>query len=412
MIRALKRQFILINMVIVVAILLSLFGYVLVSTARQLREDSLEVLKRAVDSQLGEAGERPHDAPGPAAPDRPFRLPYFTLSVDREGTVALIDGGYFQPEGSETDLKSMAEACLSDSSDTGVIEGYGLRYYRVATEDGWCIACADLTLERNVLAGLLRTCAAVGGVALAVLFLASVLLSKWAVRPAEQSWRRQRQFVADASHELKTPLTVVLSNVELMSDRTKDERDQRRLTSIRSAALRMKDLVEGLLELAAADADAGKETFSTVDLSETMTALLLAFEAVAYEQGHPLDERLKPGLTVMGNGEKLQRVLGILLDNACKYSDPGSPITVTLTSERANARLTVASHGEPVPREELPRLFERFYRRDAARTSGGYGLGLAIAAGIIREHGGKIGAESSAVKRENVFWIELPLHRG
>ena len=73
-----------------------------------------------------------------------------------------------------------------------------------------------------------------------------------------------------------------------------------------------------------------------------MTALLLAFEAVAYEQGHPLDERLKPGLTVMGNGEKLQRVLGILLDNACKYSDPGSPITVTLTSERANARLTVA----------------------------------------------------------------------
>ena len=120
-----------------------------------------------------------------------------------------------------------------------------------------------------------------------MLFLASVLLSKWAVRPAEQSWRRQRQFVADASHELKTPLTVVLSDVELMSDRTKDERDQRRLTSIRSAALRMKDLVEGLLELAAADADAGKETFSTVDLSETMTALLLAFEAVAYEQRPP-----------------------------------------------------------------------------------------------------------------------------
>lgn len=217
----------------------------------------------------------------------------------------------------------------------------------------------------------------------------------------------RRRFVSDASHELKTPLTVILSSAELAASETDGEKSRQYLDNIHAESLRMKDLVEDMLTLARTESGT-RLPEEAVDLSDTVLESALAFEPVAFENGKPMEYTVQPELTVSGRSAQLRQVADILLDNAVKYAEPGSPIQMTLRREGRNAVLWVENRSAPIPPEKLGHLFDRFYRVDESRTGGeGFGLGLAIARTIVQSHRGSIGCTSSqGVTR---FTVTLPL---
>jgi len=236
----------------------------------------------------------------------------------------------------------------------------------------------------------------------------SVILARWATRPVERAWKQQRQFLSDASHELKTPLTVILSNAELLSALPLEERPARWTDNILSESRLMKRLVEEMLTLARADHLSQLPVLSEVSLSDAAEDCALAFEPVAFEAGKPLEYTVTEGVTVLGDRDRLGRLVSILLDNAIKYGAEGGTITLSLEKTERQARLAVSNPGQPIPAEQLPKLFERFYRADASRgEQSGFGLGLSIAAVIAREHKGTLRAESDETSTRFIFTMPL-----
>ena len=266
---------------------------------------------------------------------------------------------------------------------------------------------ADISSEQAVLQNMIHICILVGVIAFGAFLLLSMALARWAVKPVEKAWQQQRQFVADASHELKTPLTVIMTNAELLSDPDSLPQQQGQLAqNILTMSRQMRRLVEGLLELARVDNGAVQKAFEPVALSTLVEDAILPFEPVYFERGLSVKTRIQEGLTVQGSGEHLKQVVEILLDNAMKYSDEGA-VWVTLQRQGNAILLKVANPGEAMDEESCRKIFERFYRLDAARSmDGSYGLGLSIAKSIVEDHRGKIWAESK--NGWNIFTVQLP----
>ena len=242
-----------------------------------------------------------------------------------------------------------------------------------------------------MLSHLLQTCAVIAVLCFAAFLLISWLLARWAVQPVEKAWQQQRQFVADASHELKTPLTVIMTNAELLNSPDFDEARRSQFAAhILTMSRQMRALVEQMLELARADSGQGKADLRPVDLSTLAADALLPFDPVFFEQGLMLSSQLAEGINVNGDAGRLKEVLDILLDNARKYTE-----------------LTVSNPGPPLSAAEQKDIFKRFYRTDPARSrDGSFGLGLSIAQRITEEHYGRIWVESSG--GYNRFTVELP----
>jgi signal transduction histidine kinase len=405
-IQKLQRKFVAINMTIVTVILLLIGVFFVVSTADSLRSDSYSVLNRVLTQ---------NDLPawnGGRGRDDGVTLPYFTVSVWRTGQAAVTSSQFYELE--EEAVTAIVEDCLAQEENSGVLEDYDLRYLRKSELMGWELAFVDISQERSTLANAVRTTLIISLVTLAAFFLISIRLSRWAVGPVEQSWKQQRQFVADASHELKTPLTVILSNVEMLQryGEVTEQKDLQRLDNLHSSALQMKDLVEELLLLARSDSNSEqKAPHQQLNFSDLVEDTALQFDAVIFESGRNLYSVIAPELYVSGEEGKLRRLVEILLDNARKYSTPGGEIVLSLQPEgNKRLRLQVTNAGEAIPPAQLERIFERFYRADQARSSEGFGLGLPIARTIVEEHGGKIWAESAP--GENRFCVTLPRLNG
>ena len=264
---------------------------------------------------------------------------------------------------------------------------------------------------------------AVGLGALGLLFLLNLVFSRWALRPVQQAWAQQQQFIADASHELKTPLTVILANNAILRQRGGDTIASQRqwIESTQMEAERMQSLVTDMLDLARPapeGAQASEGPAAVVDLSRLVEGEALTFEAVAFERDLTWECTVEPGISVRGSGTRLQRAVAVLLDNACKYTDPDGTVAVALRAQAGEAILAVRNTGAPINAADLPHLFDRFYRADKARTHnavdsendsiGGYGLGLAIARDIAQAHKGAITVASTA-QEGTTFTLRLPL---
>lgn len=250
--------------------------------------------------------------------------------------------------------------------------------------------------------------------ALGAFYVISRYLAGRTVEPVERAWEQQRQFVADASHELKTPITVILTNSNILLSHPQDTVAEQKkwVEYTRDEARRMGELVDDMLFLAKTDAQREERPLVPVDLAETVWSAFLPLEPVAFEAGVALDSAVADGLTVRGRADQLRRLVTILLDNAVKYAGEGGKVRLTLESEGRTALLTVHNTGEPIPPEHLPHLFERFYRADTsrARSTGGCGLGLSIAYAIAQGHGGALTVESG--QPGTSFTLRLPLAEG
>ena len=415
MIRKLRRKFILINLLLVGIVLTVVFALLVASNARRLSDQSETAMRMALNWQDGEnprfeIGGPPPDRTMPEDGKRFSMVPVFVVTVEDGAVTDINDGG--QVEVSEETAEQAAELALAAGTDRGVLPSLRLRFLAEQKPDGTVqIAFADQSWESSSLRTLVLSCLLIWCLAMAAFFFVGLFLSSLALRPAEKAWKQQRQFVADASHELKTPLTVILANTGIVLAHQEDtvSSQAKWLEYTQEEARQMKGLVEDLLFLAKSDAARQEIRTSEVDLSELIQGCLLPFEPVAFEAGVQLDARIDPGLTLTGDEGQLRRLVRILLDNAVKYAGEGGSVELALTKQQDKLRLTVRNTGDPIPAEHLPHLFERFYRADAARdrAQGGYGLGLAIAKAITEHHRGKISV-SSSLETGTIFTVVLP----
>ena len=400
MIKKLRLKFVLINMTIVTILLCVILGLVFYFTSANMEQESLNMM-RSIAAQ-------PFRLDTPDELDSDVRLPFFALRLGPTGDLLATGGGYYDLSDNAF-LDNLIEKTFASPKQFGVLSEYNLRYYRADTPLNRCLVFADISSERATLNGLIKTCCVIGVVGFLLFLWVSILLSKWAVRPVERAWQQQRQFVAAASHELKTPLTVIMTNAELMQDPSYDAgKREKFLGSILTMSAQMKRLIGQMLELARADNAEPKEAFAEVDLSRLVSQTVLPFESVFFEKGMTLSAEIEDGIRVSGGQAQLRELVEILLDNAQKYAKEKGRTWVTL-QKRGKTRcvLTVADEGAEIAPEELQNIFKRFYRADPARSrSGSFGLGLSIAESIARQHRGMIWAESRG--GVNRFFVELP----
>lgn len=272
------------------------------------------------------------------------------------------------------------------------------------------IVLLDRTDEISTLRRLLFILLAIFVPALGVVFLLSLLLSKWAVITIEDAWNRQRVFFSNASHDLKTPLTVINANLDVITSNPDDTaaKQGKWFGYIRCEAEKMSRLINEMLYLSREERTDNPPVMAELDLSEAAEGACLAMEALAFERGKVICSDIDSGITVKGDREGLVRMTNILIDNAVNHSSEHSDINVSLKKSRKNkVKLSVSNKGTPIPPEELERIFDRYYRTDASRSSsaGGFGLGLAIAKTIAEKHGGSITAESG--ENRTAFTVTL-----
>jgi signal transduction histidine kinase len=371
----------------------------------------------------------------------------FSIRLDAEGNILSLNsaGGFFQRAGaadamdalSADEQANLAEAVSlilnSNRADTRMpgnasengtprsgtltMDDTDYRYLLAAKPYGQIIVLLDRSLEIATARRLLSILLLTGGVGLVLLFLASLFLAERAIVPMRKAWERQKRFIADASHELKTPLTVIAANTDVvLGNRQETVASQAKwLGYIRSETERMSKLVNDLLNIAKLDATETEPVTQPFNLSDVVVAACLPLESLAFESGRSLITEVQPNLTYAGDADSLQQVVGILVDNAVKHASGEGDILVSLVREPETGRmkLSVRNPGAGIPAAESERIFERFYRPDAsrARETGGYGLGLSIAKSVVERHGGTISVGSTP-DGQTTFTIVLPHRKG
>lgn len=399
MIQSLKKKLIFINMSLVFVVLLAVFTGLCLYTANNQQQNAQRGLtallqRRSEDAPKLDIGKS-DDSKGGLPQRNNDLLAGFVVVINNDGA-ATIETSHSINISDDT-VQTLAQLAQNSSQKSGLLRAYSLRYYTSIDNGKTRIAFLDATSDIAAMAELVVSSLLVGLFALLAFFFVSLLLANLALKPVEAAWNRQKQFVADASHELKTPLTVILANQKILlahPEKTVAEQSQW-IENTQSEGDRMKSLVEDLLFLAKTDDGVSKETLSDVNLSDVAQGSMLSFASLAFESGITLNDSIQPGIILTGSEPKLRRLCGVLLDNALKYVNRNGTVDIELNAENGVAQLRVHNTGTPIPEEELPHLFERFYRVDRARSAGGYGLGLSIAQSIVEAHGGRITVSSS-----------------
>ena len=402
MIKKLRIKFICVIMAIVMVLLGCILGVVIHFTGQSMEMQSISMLRTIATSPFQQG------IPGKPVDDE-VRLPFFILQISSHGELITASGGYFDLSDREY-LQEIINAALASDRETGELEEHGLRYLKSATPMGLTIVFADTTTESSTIRSMFYSCLAIFFVAMAVFLGISILLSHWVIKPVATAWDQQRQFVADASHELKTPLSVIMANAELMQSEDTGEEDRKTYSgNILAVTYQMRSLVENMLEMARVDNGTVKMSFTAVDLSQLVSDAALSFQLLYEEQGMGLRCAVPEGVEIHGSEQHLYQVMDVLLDNALKYSTPGGMVSVDLVRSGKQCLLSVAGPGDPISEEDLKNIFKRFYRADKARAmNGSYGLGLAIAESIVEAHRGRIWAESE--NGCNTFFVQLAVN--
>ena len=396
MIYRLQKRFILICTVSVLSVVALVFGVIVALNISSLNKN-MDVLADQISEGGGRfpgsfhEGFKPDKLPPKnepnfdfMGPETPFSTRHFTVLFERSGDVArtIMESIYAITEEQAIEY---AEEILDGDKERGWISNY--RYKVFSTGFGTGVVFVDGSMNRSAMVQSM----AIAGVVLlvcAVLVLALIfLLSKRAVKPIAESYEKQKQFITDANHELKTPLTLILANLDIAeSELGKNEW----LDDIRSEGHRMTELVNQLVALSRMDEENHALNLADVALGKIVADTVSEFEPLAISRGKTMGANIDSDIIYHGDEALLRRLVGILMDNAIKYCDYGGDIVVTLHCNR-HIVLTVENTYAAVDELELNRLFDRFYRADKARTfKGGYGVGLSMAKAIAEKHKGEI----------------------
>ncbi len=370
--------------------------------ARQYHVDYTENLSPEKERELMEEAIKPQgmEDPPPEVTHKFDVSTFYSVAFAQDGTVLRLENESGTLYSDEI-LKQYATEVLQGDALRG--RKGNLAFLKTDKENYTLVAFIDNSVLRGEMAMLFRNTLIFGGIALIAVLVASIFLARRIVAPLEESYEKQRQFISDAGHELKTPVSVVSANAELL------EREigvNPWLSNIRYENERMGTLVKQLLELARTE-NVALQT-ERLNISRLVAGEVLPMESVAFEQGLELLSDLEENRFVNGDSSRLKQLVSILIDNAISHSHAGSAITVSLREEHNSVRFSVVNEGEEIPLKQREQIFERFYRMDDARSGEGqhFGLGLAIAKAIVTAHKGKISVSCYDGKVE--FVVLLP----
>ena len=329
---------------------------------------------------------------------------FYSVVFSPEREVLAVDNGEVSAY-SEEELTKLAEGILEEEKEKGK---KGSLLYEKKDKGGYIlVAFLDNTLMLESAGTLVTYTLIFGGIALVLIFLLANYMAGKILAPLEENYERQKQFVSDAGHELKTPAAVINANLELL---TREIGENQWLSNIQYENQRMSALITQLLDLARAENASSQ--MEPLDLSHLVWGETLPFEPVAYEKGLALNSSIEEEIWVNGNSVQLKQLTSILIDNGIRHGSQGKEVNLELKRVKNSAVLSVANEGREIPEEQRKHLFERFYRSDQARAAedGHYGLGLAIAKAIAQTHKGSIQVQC----RDGmvIFLVKLPLQKG
>lgn len=403
MFKKLKHRLLLMNLIIMTLLLfLSLSSVYLLTYNKTYADIDMELERIVMISQ--------HKPPAPSLElenamktiiplfTMPDRNMAFGIDLTTEGKLKSVQS-FFNED--EAFYNSALEQVMTLQQEKGQIhlDNSIWSYVKIHDPAGPRIVFLDVTARLNVLNRLLITFTMAFVVTVAVIFYFSTYLTKVSIQPIMQAFERQKQFISDASHELKTPLTVIDSNLDVLLSHgdTLSEPDLKWLRYIKNETSRMTRLTNDLLYLTQIESPLhNTSTPQLFDFSQLVEQIVLSHEAIAYEKALSLHYKIEPHITLSGQQEKLSQVLLILLDNALKYTPSGGVIILSLTKSNNHMLLSLSNSGPGIPEHLTERIFDRFYRLDDARNreNESYGLGLSIAQAITDQHGGKITCDS------------------
>lgn len=335
--------------------------------------------------------------------ETPYQTRYYVAIVNEQSTIISADYSHIAINNIER-VKQQLNIIINSDKDRGYIDTY--RYGRFHGEYGDMIIVVDCQNDLATVDTLLSiTLVTITTCIIAVLILL-IILSKRMMKPFEENREKQRRFITDAGHELKTPIAIIQSNAEVME---MIDGENKWLTNIKNQTVRMSTLVKGLIELSKMDEQVlSEKEKQKIVMSEIVYNSVESFRVPAEANGIKLIADISPNVSVMGDLEDIVRLVGILLDNAIKYTDDRRELYVRLYTKSKRACLTVSNTCAGLDKATVPKFFDRFYRSDTSRNSetGGYGIGLSMAQAIVQNHKGKLNVAYTDDERV-VFTVEI-----
>ena len=432
MIRKLRKKFLAAAIAAVFLVLLVLIGAINVLNIRSLTVQADETLQILSDNRGSFPRQMFREQDRPAEPDFPADAPVPPEGEGRGGLFALRRGGngelayqsryftaWFDADGSLTQLnldnlasltEDEARTLAEDVYAAGKTRGFAgdYRYRRTQGEGETMLVLLNCERELSTFRSFLTASIGISLAGTLAVFLLLLLFSGRIVRPIAESYEKQKRFITDAGHELKTPITIIRADADVLENELEGENEW--ISDIRRQTQRLAELTGDLIYLSRMEEENPTLQVQELSLSELVDETAQSFQALARSKNRDFSASVAPGLSLNGDEKALAKLVSILLDNAMKYSPEGGKVRLTLEQSGKNARLHVKNDSAPMEKGNADRLFERFAREDRSRNSesGGFGLGLAIAKAVTEAHRGKIHAESEDGQTLTVT-AELPL---
>lgn len=397
MFKKLKTRFILINMSLLTTVFISIFGVIYFMTNHSINRE----INMTIDSLMNNMPEKKPNSGN------------MVTELDDKGNIT----NYFvhlNYDIDSTKLQNNINSIYKSNKNKGKIkiDDYTYKFEKRKFGNSFKIVLLNISSEESLKIKLIQIFILVGFISLVFLLIISIFLTNKSIEPIKETFNKQKQFIADASHELKTPLTIIKTNTSLLLSNPEDtiKNQSKWIKYIESQSDRMSELVNEMLSLAKLDVEENKLIVSDINLSNIIENMLLTFDAIIFENKITLDTNINKNIMIKGNSDSIKKLFSILMDNAVKYTRNGGSISVNLITDKNKAKLIIKNSGDGIPKDKLDKIFERFYRADDSRDreTGGYGLGLSIAKSIVEQHKGKIYASSNLYK-DSTFTVELPI---
>lgn len=377
------------------------------STKNSIPESEMSQTEPASDMAKPEP-PKGNDNPRLQSPELPYESRFFSVLLDdKEGTVLSTDTGKIAAVDS-SEAGEYAKEIWQSGKTRGFFGAY--RYLRSEADSNRRTRIIFLDCSRSLIScrNVLLISCGVSGLGLIMVLILMILLSKHIVRPFSENYEKQKRFITDAGHEIKTPITIINADTEVLE---MDTGPNEWIDDIRVQTERLSHLTKDLIYLAKMEEGENRTQMIEFPLSDVISETAASFQAPARRDSKALTIRIEPMLSLYGDEENIRKLVSILLDNALKYSDENGRIQLNLEKKGKHVQLTVANTTQDkLDKEQLPHLFDRFYRMDASRNSetGGYGIGLSIAQAVVQMHKGKISV-TAIDEHEIQFTVLLPI---